>query len=139
MSMGVDLSSALTAEERAYLAERGRYADIDRVDALHGVTDAPDLGSGDGTGPQMVPLMTGEQRAGEAARLRARLAELEAEDTEDSDEETAEPYEAWKVDELKAEIDRRNVGRATEAQLPKGTKAQMVDTLYDDDQPPVES
>jgi len=128
MSMGVDLSSPLTAEERAYLAERGRYADIERVDGLHGVTDGPDLGEGDGTGPQYVPLMTGEQRAGEAARLRARLAELEAEDEDSEDEaDDVSPYEEWKKPELDAELDRRGLVKT-------GTNAEKAVRLREDDE-----
>jgi hypothetical protein len=128
MSMGVDLSSPLTREEREYLAARGRYADIERVDALHGVTDGQELDAGDGTGPQYVPLMTGEQRAGEAARLRARLAELEAADEDAADEDTDEvaPYEEWKKPELDAELERRSL-------LKTGTNAEKAQRLRDDD------
>lgn len=130
MSMHVDLSKPLDAKTAAYLAERGRYADLQRVAELTGSDPVP-FGAGDGTGPQMRSLGTAEDAAGELDRLRARVAELEAQNaaTEDSDVDTAElePYETWPVPELDAELKAR--------QLPvKGTKPEKVQALYADDE-----
>lgn len=129
MSMAIDLSSPLTRDERAYLAERGRYADIERADALTGVTDSPDLGSGDGTGLQLQPLGTAEQRAARRAQLEAELAALSADDEEDVDPEDDDelpPYSEWTVPALDAELKRRSLSV-------NGTKPEKVKRLEDDD------
>jgi len=129
MSMEVDFSTPLTDAERAYLSERGRYADIQRADSINGVTNPPAEGQGDGTAPTVVPLMTSEARATEADRLRARLAEIEAAEAGASDEdETAdEPYESWKPAELDKELKVRNLPGG-------GTKGEKVARLYEDDE-----
>lgn len=127
MSMEIDLSTPLTDDERQYLLMRGRLADIERADSLNGV-ETPDAPEGDGTGPKPISLMTSEQRATEAERLRARLAEIEGDaDESDEDEDVEpEPYDAWTVQELDAELKRR--------QLPtSGTKAEKVKRLEEDD------
>lgn len=138
MSMGVDLSSALTAEERAYLNERGRYAEVERADALHGVTDGAAPGSGDGTGPVVTPLGTAEQQAIEKERLLARLRDLGvnvAEVVDEPEGDTLPPYETWKSGELNAEIDRRNQDRADGDKISKaGSVTERADRLYMDDE-----
>lgn len=128
--MEVDFSKPLTAEERAYLEGRGKYAEIERADSINGVTNPPALGDGDGTGPVSTPLATGEQRALEKERLLKRLAELEsAEDASDTtgDEVVDEPYEAWKPAELDKELKTRNLPAG-------GTKGEKVARLYEDDE-----
>lgn len=125
MSMHVDLSTPLTEEERQYLAMRGRYAELERAAQLTGES-VGDLGTGDGTGPAVMPLGTAEQRAGERERLLARLKELDAADGE-QDEEELPPYEQWKVQELDKELKGR--GLPTD-----GDKPTKVQRLYADDQ-----
>jgi hypothetical protein len=137
MSMHIDSSKPLTPEARAYLEGRGNHAEIARIDSINGVTNPPAPGEGDGTGPAIQPLMTSEQRAAERDNLLKRLAELDAgtEQAEDGDAEEGEPYEVWTAEELKNEIDRRNEGRAAEAQISKaGNKAQLAERLYADDE-----
>lgn len=135
MSMKVDYSTPLTTEEREYLEGRGLLAEIQRADSMNGVTNAPEFGAGDGSGPQQVPLMTSEQRAGEAARLRARLAELEeSDDDSDGDGDDVPPYESWKSADLNAEIDGRNEGRPDDQKISKaGSVRERADRLYADD------
>lgn len=142
MSMAVDLSTPLTDEERAYLAERGRTEEIDRADAMHGVTDAPDVGAGDGSGPRQYPLGTAEQAALEKERLLERLAQLGVEvevkedstEVEDDADDDVPPYETWKTGELNAEIDRRNVGRPDSEKISKsGSVQERANRLYEDD------
>jgi hypothetical protein len=130
MSMEVDFSTPLTDEERAYLAERGRYADVERVDAMTGSEPQP-FGEGDGTGLKQASVLTSDQMASERERLLARLAELNAmapDADDDSDTEVA-PYEEWTPQELKDELGRRG--------LPKsGTKADLVARLEENDREP---
>jgi len=141
MSMAVDLSTPLTEDERAYLNERGRTEDIARVDALHGVTDAPALPNGDGSGPVVSPRGTAEQAAGGKERLMAELQamgvnvqEVPAEEAEADDDEVP-PYEAWKSADLNAEIDRRNQTLPDGEKISKsGTVQERADRLYKDDE-----
>lgn len=129
MSMEVDLSTPLTAEERAYLAMRGRQAEIERADGLTDVTDPPALDEGDGTGPKMQHLGTAEARA---ARKEALLEELrlivESEGgAAEEDDEGVAPYEEWTHKELDAEIERRGLPKVT------GDKVSKANVLYADD------
>lgn len=137
MSMKVDYTTPLTKEERGYLEARGLTNEIQRADALNGV-ETPEFGAGDGTGPRLVELMTSEQRASEAARLRERLAQIEGTDASESDDEASgdvAPYEEWSVEALKAEIDARNEGREGDAKLAKtGNVKTLADRMYQDDE-----
>lgn len=134
MSMKVDLSTPLTADERAYLNERGRTAEIDRADALHGVVDDT-VYAGDGTGPRTQQLMTGLAAVERAEVLKREIEQLgykviieslsEAE-AEEGDGDELPPYESWKVADLDAELKDRG--------LPvTGDKAAKVKALYDND------
>lgn len=128
MSMAVDLSTPLTKAEVEYLQNRGRYADLERAAMLSG-SPVPEFAAGDGTGPVMRPLGTAEDAAGERERLLARLAELDgvAGPEADSDDDDPEPYEAWQVKELDAELAARK--------LPvTGNKQAKADALYADDE-----
>lgn len=137
MSMAVDLSTPLTPEERAYLNERGRYAEIERADALHGGTpdDAPTFG-GDGTGPRVQQLNTGLATIEEPEVLLQRLRDMGVNVQvldEDDDSEVA-PYTEWSITDLKTEIDRRNEGRDEASKLSKSGSVQtLADRLYKDD------
>jgi hypothetical protein len=113
MSMEIDYSTPLTQEERAYLRERGKYGDEARADAMHGVDTPPDDG-GDGTGLVPVSALTSDQMAGERDRLRARLAELDAAEgvDDEDDEDVLPPYEEWKVTELRKEAGNRNLDKS---------------------------
>lgn len=128
MSMQVDLSSELTEQERKYLAERGRYADIERADGLTGGT-AQDLGDGDGSGPQLFPMGSAEARAARREQLQRELAALEEAD-DDTDAETSAdslpPYAEWTVPDLDAELKVRKLSTA-------GTKPEKVARLEQDD------
>jgi hypothetical protein len=129
MSMEIDFASALTEEERAYLDSRGRYADIQRADGLHGV-ETPASGEGDGTGLQQAALLTSEARAAEKERLLARLREIDGVDTDETDRDDdggLPPYEDWKVSDLDGELKARNLSTA-------GTKSEKADRLYADDE-----
>jgi hypothetical protein len=127
MSMEVDFSTPLTDQERAFLLERGRYADIERADSAHGTSTPDELLRGDGSGPGTKPLLTGERIVARREELLAELAALDAADGVD-DEEDGElpPYEDWKVPELDKELAARG--------LPvQGNKSEKVQALYDDD------
>lgn len=133
MSMKVDFGTPLTKAEREYLEARGSLGEIERADAMHGV-ETPVYGEGDGTGPKLVELMTSEQRASEAQRLRERLAEIEGAPSEDAPAGAdVAPYEEWSVDDLKAEIDTRNVDREQKLAKTGNVKA-LADRLYEDDE-----
>jgi len=130
MSMVVDLNTPLTDEERAYLSMRGRYADIQRVDALHG-SEAQPLGDGDGTGPKHQALTTSEARAERRQAILEELRLLEAADgNPDDDTETdpnaVAPYEEWTHKELDAELKRRDLAKG-------GNVQEKAQRLYDDD------
>lgn len=131
MSMVIDLSTPLSTKEREYLASRGRYADIERADALTGVDSPPELPEGDGSGLSLQPLGTAEARAQRAELLRRELAALEAADSgeeDDADDDTDEvpPYDAWTVPDLDTELRRRKLSTA-------GTKPEKVARLEQDD------
>lgn len=129
MSMEVDLSKPLTDAERAYLESRGRTAEIERADAIHGV-DTPPPGQGDGTGPVSHGTSMVDVRDQRIADLERELALLRGDDgsnTEDEDTEEVAPYEEWTVKELDAELKRRN--------LPvTGDKTAKATALYDHDE-----
>jgi len=132
MSMGVDLSTPLTAEEAKYLSTRGRDAELHGAAERHGqnVSELLADNSGDGTGPRVMQLNTGLQQVESAEVLLARLREMGV-DVEvknaSVDVEEAPPYESWKVAELDAELKRRN--------LPViGDKTAKADALYADDE-----
>jgi hypothetical protein len=133
--MQVDYSKPLTPQEKSYLEMRGDYAALERAQLLTG-GEGVELGAGDGTGLQQLSLMTSEQRATEADRLRARLAEIEGTDgADDSEVVEGDPYEVWSVDDLKAEIDRRNAEEGRTTKLSKaGGKQDLADRLYEDDE-----
>jgi hypothetical protein len=133
--MKVDYSTPLTEEERAYLEARGATGEIERADAINGVTNPPPYGEGDGTGLKMQPLLTSEAAAGEKERLMARLAQIEADEAKADtvDDETLPPYEEWNFSALKAEIDARNEGR--DVKMPKtGSAADLAARLRQDDE-----
>lgn len=123
MSMEIDLSSPLTSTERAYLAGRGRYGEIERADSMHGVTGVP-LPDGDGTGPASYDV-----RDRRIAELEDQLALLRApaeEEDDDGDGEEVEPYETWTVAKLDEELAARSLAVT-------GNKDSKVKALYADD------
>lgn len=138
MSMAVDLSTPLTAEEAAYLQERGRHQELQAAAERH-EQDVNELlaGSqtGDGTGPRTMPLNTDLRQIEEPEVLLARLREMgvnvEVKDTpvEDAtgDDEDVSPYEEWPVKDLDAELKRRNLAVT-------GDKQAKADRLYADDE-----
>jgi hypothetical protein len=124
MSMEVDLSTPMTAEEYAYLQDRNRQDLIERSHAMHGTSDADyeQVNSGDGLQP--VSLLQGEARADRINRLREELAMLEGD--EPDEEVTDRNYADWSVEELNEELKDR--------QLPlTGNKADKVARLQADD------
>jgi hypothetical protein len=128
MSMEVDLSTPLTNKERAYLLERGKYADVDRMDNSFGTTGDADLLTGDGSGPNVKQLATGEAAAQRRQELLAELALLDQHygGSDDSDEQLP-PYEKWPVAELDAELTAR--------ELPvTGNKSEKAKALYANDE-----
>lgn len=128
MSMEVDLNTPLTDDERSYLLMRGRLADIERADSLNG-TETPPAPDGDGTGPKLQPLMTGEQRVNRKAQLLEELRLIEAQEggADDSDDEEPAPYEEWTHKELDAELKRRQLTGG-------GTKEEKAERLYANDE-----
>jgi hypothetical protein len=139
MSMDVDLTKPLTAAERSYLNMRGRLADIERADAL--TNGSPPEGyddSGDGTGPQMEPVLQGQVAAARKERLLAELraielAEASEEDATATDEpDEAEPYSAWTVPQLDKELKARQLSVT-------GTKPEKVARLEKDDEDAAET
>lgn len=131
MSMEVDLSTPLTDEERKYLMERGKYADVERVDNLHGGETPDELLAGDGTGAQPVSVLTSDQMATRKERLLAELRAIEeaeqASDDSVGDDGDVPPYESWKAAELKKELKARNLSQS-------GSQDELVARLYEDDQ-----
>lgn len=135
MSQEIDFSKPLSDSDRAYLEERGRYSDIERLDEAHGVSTT--YGEGDGTGTVQRALLTSEQAATRREQLLRELADLDTAEgvVEDEDDEDILPYNEWKLEELKAEIDRRNEGREGDARLAKTGNVQVLaDRLYKDDE-----
>jgi hypothetical protein len=129
--MAIDYTTPLTAKERQYLLHRGRYADVERVDAAFGEESDVSLLSGDGTGPGTRQLATGEALAQRKAELLRELELIEqAEGGPVEDDEDVPPYETWKVADLDAELKRRG--------LPvTGDKSAKANALYvNDEQPP---
>ncbi len=133
MAMGIDFSTPLTNQERKFLEERGRYSDIERADSVHGASAPEDWDvAGDGTGPQVLPVLTSEARAARKEQLLRELADIDAAEGGDAEDgEDVPPYEAWNVAELDAEIKRRNdAGASLET---GGKKDEKVARLYEDD------
>lgn len=132
MSMEIDFSTPLTEQERAFLMERGRYADVERSDNAYGTTGDPALYTGDGTGLQEQQVVTGEVARRRKEALLAELAQIEAAEGAGSDEEEDDasappPYEAWTVKDLDAELKVRH--------LPvTGSKEAKAKALYDNDE-----
>lgn len=135
MSMAVDLSTPLSDQERSYLAMRGRYSEIERADGLTG-SEPGDLGSGDGSGPKVFALNTGEARAARRAQLEEELRQLEEMEgggdndvsrTGSVEDGEVDPYETWNVKEIDAELKRRNLDVS-------GNKQDKVARLYADDE-----
>lgn len=76
-----------------------------------------------------------EQTRMEREALAAGNQDQEEEDDEEDDEEDS--YDDMTVEELKAEIDRRNAQRAEDGQEPlhkPGKKADLIDVLEEDDE-----
>lgn len=91
MSREIDLTKPLSDADRKYLEDRARHADIALADANSGVEGkselpAPNVFAATDPSPDRTP----------AASISS---------TEDAEEDL--PYEEWKVDELKAELDVR--------------------------------
>ena len=135
MSMGVDLSTPLSKEEAAYLAQRGRDAELVGAAERHGqdVNELLSDQNGDGTGPVVTPLNTNLQQIAAPEVLLARLREMGVnvqvvdEPVEDDGDDEVSPYEEWSAKDLEAELKRRD--------LPvTGDKQSKVDRLYADDQ-----
>jgi len=132
MSMEIDFSKPLSDEERAFLMERGRYADVERSDNAYGTSGDPSLYTGDGTGLREQQVVTGEVARRRKEELLAELAaieEAEGTGTGDEDEEADDlpPYEALTVKDLDAELKARH--------LPvTGSKEAKVKALYDHDE-----
>lgn len=129
MSMEVDFSTPLTLKEREYLLERGRYADIERMDNAHGGSTPEELTAGDGTGTVPVSLLSSDQAAARRAKLLAELKQLDEIEgvSQDPDDDELPPYESWKVPELDAELKDRKLPVV-------GTKEEKVARLYKDDE-----
>lgn len=137
MSMAVDFTTPLTAEERDYLNARGRQEEIDRADAAHGAPEEMPDYSGDGTGPRTRQLDSGLAAIARPEELLAQLREMGVnvqvvDEPVDGDE--VSPYDEWSLTDLKAEIDRRNEGRDDSTKLSKAGGVQaLADRLYADD------
>lgn len=134
MSQEVDINKRLSDQDYAYLVSRSRGDLIERAHAMHGTSDADyaHVLSGDGSGPDVRPVLQGESRAARRDQLLAELAALddaedEADEADEADEEMdSRPYSEWSVPELDAELAKR--------ELPKtGTKPDKVKRLEDDD------
>jgi len=135
MSMAVDLSTPLTPDEAAYLAQRGREAELAGAAERHGqdVNELLSNPGGDGTAPVVTPLNTNLQQVATPEALLARLRDMGV-NVQVVDEQVAEvedgdvsPYEEWPVKDLDAELKRRNMAVT-------GDKQSKVDRLYADDE-----
>jgi hypothetical protein len=144
MSMAVDLSTPLTKDEAKYLSTRGRDAELHGAAERHGqdVNQLLSGQAGDGTGPVVTPLGTGDQMVVTPDRLLAQLRDMgvnvqvvdePVEDSDDSEEDDSEevnpelsPYDDWSVKQLDAELKRRNLATT-------GDKKAKADRLYADD------
>jgi hypothetical protein len=140
MSMEVDYTTPLTDKEREFLLERGRYADIERMD--NSFSTDTSYGEGDGTGLVQRSVVSSDVMADRKAALLRELAQIEElessttvapVDGEDEDEDPG--YESWKVSELQEEIDQRNAdGRSDEYKINRnGTKPELAARLREDD------
>lgn len=135
MSREIPHDRPLSADDRQYLLERGNYALVTRLDETHGAQSAnEDYLTGDGTGPDTLPLTTSEQRANRRAALEAELRRLNeidgtsapADEVPADEDEEPPAYEDLTMEELKAELSSRSLKTS-------GSKQDLVDRLYADD------
>lgn len=134
MSMGVDLSTPLSKDEAAYLAQRGRDAELVGAAERHG-QDVNELLSdrdGDGTAPVVTPLNSNLQAVATPERLLAQLRDMGVnvqvvEGSPEDEQADVSPYEEWQSKDLDAELKRRNLPAT-------GDKQAKADRLYADDE-----
>lgn len=141
MSREVDLDQPLSEEDRQYLQDRGKHADIRANDERFGGPVEEDEEALDNK------IMDLEEQA---AVLRARKAALVAareqeeagvtdrtvvngEGGDEPDDDYDDP--AWTKAKLQAEIEKRNEDRDDDGKMSSaGTKAQLVERLRADDE-----
>lgn len=145
MSRQIDLTSALSDEDRQYLTDRGRHSDIARADAVANGEEwnASSLTAGDVIGPNDPPPLppnTGDVNPVPPEERNQPWGESM------SDDETTETnigttggqvmdYEQFTKAQLKAEIERRNEALEEGAELlpHSGNKAELIAVLEQDD------
>ena len=140
MSKQIDFTQPLSGDDRAYLMDRGRYAEIEANDAEFGERKPPE--DDDTLEDQIYDLEE------QLAVLRTRMAhrDLAREqgvvgvkdntvvDGEGGEEPEEDNYDDLSVAKLKEEIGKRNSGRDPEDRISMaGTKAELVERLRADD------
>lgn len=149
MSRQIDLTQALSDEDREYLVSRGRLEDIRANDEQFGdpgdkfvpiddgnTGDVDPFKADDGN-DQMANMHPGEKPLTEVQGLEVNRGggseQADAEDTRDYDE----PYTEWSKADLQKEIDERNADEDRDPDAPKiartGTVQELAGRLTDDD------
>lgn len=143
MSREVDLDKPLSDEDRLYLQDRGKHADIRANDERFGGGPAED--DEEALDNKIMDLE--EQAAVLRARKASLVAAREQEESgvtdqtvvngegggDESDEDYDDP--AWTKAKLQAEIEKRNEDRDDDGKMSSvGTKAQLVERLRADDE-----
>lgn len=149
MSRSIDLTSALSDEDRQYLVDRGRLTDIARADAAANGEEwhASTLTEGrslDPNGPAPLPPNTGDVNPVPPEQRNHPWGSSMSDDSDQTQETEIGntggqlmDYEQFTKAQLKAEIERRNELLEEGAELlpHSGNKAELIAVLEADDQP----
>jgi len=142
MAKNIPMDEALTDESRRYLRDRGAWGAAleKRLDANY-LPDPAALAAFNAREKADSVTAPGDiQLREENARLLEQIAQLQAaaatesdddEDDEDDEDEDDLDYSEMSMDELKAEVDRRNTAGATLSK--SGTKVELIARLEADD------
>ena len=141
MSKQIDMTKPLSDDDRSYLHDRGRFAEIEANDAEFGERKPPE---DDDTLEEQIYNLE-EQLAVLRTRLAHRNLAREQEavgvvdrtavDGEGGEEEEADNYDELSVAKLKEEIALRNKDREPGDRISQaGSKAELIDRLRADDE-----
>jgi hypothetical protein len=134
MARHIDDSKPLSDEDRQWLTDWSRTAEIERIDALHGVESDGEQGA---FFDDLHPLQSGSDFSGEQEEpedplkgetdMGASQADSPAEVPDNWTQETDdEPYDDWTKDDLADELGERGLTKS-------GNKDELVSRLRDSD------